>query len=548
MAHLIIFLRLERKFKLVSQRQKYAIALTASLGLFMGVLDNTIINIALIPISNDLKVSLSTIQWLVTGYFLSQAAVIPVAGYLGNLFGTKRVFLLSLVFFTVGSLLCGIAGDPTLLIIFRILQGVGAGALFPLGQTLALNPFKAEERAAATALIVGPVLLGPVFGPILGGWINDSFGWHYLFLINVPIGILAVTLVLRIIPDDKPDAATKQGKFDYVGLVLSTLGVVAVVYAFTLINQTDPATVTAQNPLGSTYGWGYWLVWTLFGTGAALLVLFGIYDLRFKNPVLDLRLFKDYNYSIASVLTWVVSGSVFGALLLFPVFLQQIRTPHLSALNTGLSLAPQGLGAIVGVAISGPLFNKIGVRIITAAGAIAIIIALWQFGQLTPTSDGWAVAPWNFLLGVGLGFTFIPSQTLAFLSLSGAALAKASSLFNVTRQIASSIASAVVIALLGQQTLSHISNLAAAAQSQPPAGTTPPAPGSPQFQQMMAQLGAQGGTLAVNDVFIYLAGATVLVLLLSFGLPSHQKMTEQQASQKVKTDAQEQEAVAVLMS
>ena len=216
----------------------------------MGVLDNTIINIALIPISTDLKVSLTTIQWLVTGYFLSQAAVIPVAGYLGNLFGTKRVFLLSLAFFTIGSLLCGIAGDPTLLIIFRVLQGIGAGALFPLGQTLALNPFEPEERGAATALIVGPVLLGPVFGPILGGWINDSFGWHYLFLINVPIGIIAVTLGLRILPDDKPDVATKQGRFDYVGLVLSTLGVVAVVYAFTLINQVDPATVTAQNPPG----------------------------------------------------------------------------------------------------------------------------------------------------------------------------------------------------------------------------------------------------------------------------------------------------------
>ena len=223
-----------------------------------------------------------------------------------------------------------------------------------------------------------------------------------------------------------------------------------------------------------------------------MLVLFGIYDLRFKNPVLDLRLFKDYNYSIASVLTWVVSGSVFGALLLFPVFLQQIRIPHLSALNTGLSLAPQGLGAIVGVSISGPLFNKIGVRTITAVGAIAIIIALWQFGQLTPTSDGWAVAPWNFLLGIGLGFTFIPSQTLAFLSLSGAALAKASSLFNVTRQIASSVASAIVIALLGQQTASHISSLIAAAQSQNSGRYDPTRSGQP--------------TVSANDATIRGAG------------------------------------------
>lgn len=527
----------------MSQGRKYAIAMTAALGLFMGILDNTIINIALVPISADLKVSLSTVQWLVTGYFLSQAAVIPVAGYLGNIFGTKRVFILSVAIFAIGSLLCGIAQDSTLLITFRILQGVGAGALFPLGQALALAPFEPQERAAATALIVGPVLLGPVFGPILGGWLNDSFGWHYLFLINVPIGVLTVFLAWRVIPDDKLETENKGKQFDYVGLVLSTLGVVAVVYAFTLVNQTNPATVTKLNPTGSTYGWGYWLVWALFGTGAALLAIFTFYDLRFKNPILDLRLFKDYNYTIGSLVTWVVSGTVFGALLLFPIFLQQIRLPHLTALDTGLALAPQGLGAIIGVSISGPFFNKIGARIITGAGAVLVIIALWQFGQLTPTTDGWAMAPWNLVLGMGLGLTFIPSQTLAFLTLTGPALSKASSLFNVTRQIASSIASAITIALMGQQISYHAGQLQAQALSKLPAGTPPPNPTDPRYAQQMQQLVSQAGTKGVNDIFTYLAIATVLVLLLVFALPSRKKMDEQKAAQAVTS----QEAMALHM-
>ena len=168
--------------------RKYAIALTAALGLIMGILDNTIVNIALVPISKDLKIDLGTVQWLVTGYFLSQAAVIPVAGYLGNRYGSRRIFMFCVAFFTVGSLLCGITRDPTFLIIFRVIQGLGAGALFPLGQALALDPFEPKERATAMSVIIVPVLLGPVLGPILGGWLNDAFGWQYLFLINVPIG------------------------------------------------------------------------------------------------------------------------------------------------------------------------------------------------------------------------------------------------------------------------------------------------------------------------------------------------------------------------
>jgi EmrB/QacA subfamily drug resistance transporter len=522
--------------------RKYAIAMTAALGLIMGILDNTIVNIALIPISVDLKVDLGTVQWLVTGYFLSQAAVIPVAGYLGNRLGTRRMFMFCVAFFTIGSLLCGIAQDANLLIIFRIIQGIGAGALFPLGQTLALDPFAPHERAKATALIVIPVLLGPVLGPILGGWINDSFGWHYLFLINVPIGFLTVFLTWRIMPADKLEEAD-TGKFDYIGLALSTIGVVAIVYAFTIVNNTDPSSPkTPLNPNGSTYGWGYWLTWTLFGIGVVLLGIFSVYELRLSDPILDLRLFKKYSYTIASIVTWVVGATVFGALILLPVFLQQIRIPHLSALDTGLALAPQGIGAILGVAISGPLFNKLGVRIITGAGAIAVMIALWQFGQSTATSDGWTLAPWNLVLGVGLGLTFIPSQTLAFLSLTGPALAKASSLFNVTRQITSSVATAITITLLGQQTTHYIVQLQADALSKLPAGTPPPTTMDPAMAQ---QLGSQGATLAVNDVFIYLAVASVLVLLLSFVMPSLKRMSELQSEQQEQVGAGRSEALPV---
>jgi EmrB/QacA subfamily drug resistance transporter len=495
----------------------------------MGILDNTIINIALIPISNALKVELSTVQWLVTGYFLSQAAVIPVAGYLSNRFGARRIFILSIIFFTIGSLICGLMQDATLLIVFRIIQGLGAGALFPVGQALAIDPFPARERAGAMAVIGVPILLAPIVGPILGGWLNDSFGWQYLFLINVPIGVIAVALCLIVIPADKIDQGIRQEKFDFIGLTLSTLGVVAVVYAFTVVNDVDPATRTALNPRGAAYGWSYWLVWTLLAVGIALLTAFAVYALRFsKDPVVDLSLFKNYNYTIASIVSWLLGAIVFGSLLLLPIFLQQVRLPHLTALETGLALVPQGVGAMIGMGLTGTLYNRVGVRIMTIIGSGLLIVALWQLSSLTPSTDGWALAPWQVLLGLGLGLTFMPVQTLALQTLRGPALAKASSLFNVTRQIASSIATAIIITLLVQQTTSHINDLQAQAVKNLPAGVTFD-PNSPQAQQALQQMVAQAGTSANNDLFIILAISTLVVLVVAFALPSRRKQQQMSA-------------------
>ncbi len=512
---------------------RYAIALTAALGMVMAVLDNTIINIALVPIANGLRVDLSVVQWLITGYFLSQAAVIPIAGYLSNRFGRKNVFLVSIILFTLGSLLCGLARDATLLITFRIIQGIGAGAIFPVAQAITLEPFPPNERAKANAIIGIPILLAPVFGPILGGWLNDLAGWPYLFFINVPIGILSVLLIWFIIPRDRPQQVSDQKYFDYIGLTLSILGVLALVYAFTLVNQIDPASRTTLNPMGHAYGWSYWLVWTLFALGALLLTLFTFYELRSRDPVLDVRLFKEYNFTIASVVSWFLGMTVFGSLLLIPIFLQQVHLPHLTAFEAGLVLFPQGIGAVLGIALGGPLYPRIGVRALTAGGVLILIVALWQFGHLTPTVSGLSLVPWNVLLGFGLGLTIIPSQTLALQTLSGTALAKGSSLYAVTRQITSSIGTAIITSLLVQQTISHM----AALQSQLPVGT-PPDPRSPQVTQMMAQ----AGTSANNDVFTILAIATGVLFFVALLLPGRKKLAEINAAQT----QENQEAIAPL--
>ena len=233
---------------------KYAIALTAALGLFMAVLDNTIVNVALTPMARALQTNLSSIQWVVTAYFLTQAAVIPVAGYLGIRLGQKRLFIAALLFFTFGSFLCGVSGTQELLIIFRVVQGIGGGALFPLAQAIALRSFPPNERANASAVIGVPILVAPALGPTIGGFLTTNFGWEYIFFVNIPIGIVAAFLAWRIIPADNR-VASPAGKFDFVGLVLSITGVLAVVYAFTVVGETQPGTETVFNPRGDIYGW-----------------------------------------------------------------------------------------------------------------------------------------------------------------------------------------------------------------------------------------------------------------------------------------------------
>lgn len=485
----------------------------------MAILDSTIVNVALVPMSKAFKTDLSTIQWVVTGYFLAQATIIPVSGYFSNRFGMKRLFMICLALFTVGSFLCGISQNETMLIFFRVLQGLGGGALFPLAQAIAFNAFPPHERAAASAIVAVPVLLAPAFGPTIGGWLTVNYGWEWIFFVNLPVGVLALTMAFFILPRDNLAERRVRAGFDYVGLVLSSLGVLAVVYAFTLVSQTQPGTQTALNPNGDLYGWGYWLVWALLGAGLAVLAVFALYELRFsKDPVLDLHLFREYNFLIASVVSWINAGVVFGSLFLLPVFLQQVRLPNLSALDAGLALMPQGISSGIAVAIGGRLYNRVGVRSLVAVGAVLLGVSSWLLTQLTPTTDGWGMMPALILRGLGFGFTLIPVQTMALEVISGPALPKASSLFNVTRQIFSSIGVAATITLFVQRAAAHGTELADAARRTLPPGVKID-PNSPVAQAAIQRIRAEAGTDAVRDVFFMVMLGTVVLLVVAFLLP-----------------------------
>lgn len=494
--------------------KKYAIALTAAMGLFMAVLDDTVVNVALSKMSAAFRTDLNTVQWVSTAYLLVQAAVIPAAGYLGSRFGMKRMFLGSLLFFTLGSLLCGLSdvvvavignseNQPYigLLILARIIQGIGAGALFPLASTIALGSFEAAERAKAGGIIAGPVLLAPILGPLVGGWLTDNWGWQSIFYINVPIGLVAMGLALRIFPKDNEKEIAKRTEkassaFDYVGLGLVMVGTVAVIYGLNLVSQVKPNSISLQHPSGEVYGWGYWPVWVIVGTGLILLTLFVLWELRKSDPVLDVRLFRDYNFTVSNIVSYFNALVVFGSLLLLPVFFQQVRIPPLNATDSGLSQVPQGIGSLIGVIAGASLYNRLGPRLQVGLGLGLLAVSTFFNTSLTTSSNWYDLTFWLFLRGLGFSLTFVPIQTLSVATLTGSSLAKATSLFSVGRQIFSSAGTATVITVFTQQTANNY---------QPVAGTP----------QQVGMALAQAQTTAVNQVFMVVTIGTILVLLLS---------------------------------
>lgn len=527
---------------------RYAVALTAALGLFMAVLDNTIVNVALTAMQRSFHTDINTIQFVITGYFLSQAAAIPIAGYLSLRVGIKRMFIISLAIFTLGSLLCGLSpnivgtnGGDRVLIAFRVFQGIGGGMMFPLATAVAFGAFPPAERAASSAVIALPVLLAPTFGPTIGGLIVDSpAGWPGIFFINVPVGVIAILLFARVYrpqadapaagaasgqlppmeanaPTGSAAAVPEQESLDIVGLILSIVGTVLIVYAFTVVSQTKPGSITPQNPQGAVYGLGYWVVWVLLGLGLAVLAAFGIYETRVvRDPVLDLRLFRSRPFTVSSVLTWIVRAVVFGSFFLLPLYLQQFR--GMSAVEAGLALLPQGLAASVAIVTGSRLYDRIGPRILVVLGLLLLTISSWMLATTVITTGTTAqdLIPTLIVRGFGFGWSNLPLQTLALSAITGRGLPKASSLFNATAQIFSSIGVALISTLFIQQSTTHAHNLAVAAMSH--------------GQPIPTNVALQAAASATKDVFAYLAIASAISIVVALLLPRYSLKQEEEGA------------------
>ncbi len=399
------------------------------LGSVMSILDTTIVNVALDTLRRDLHSSIAQIQWVVTGYMLSLAAVIPITGWAARRFGAKQVYLTSLVLFLIGSTLCGLAQSTEELIVFRVLQGIGGGMILPIGQLMMADAAGPKRMGRVMSIMAVPVMLAPILGPALGGVIVDNTSWRWIFFVNIPIGIVAVISAFRLLP--KVERMTAQA-LDVRGLLLMATGLPLITYGLAEIGQTG----------GFTSG----KVIVPAVLGVLLVAAFVLHALRVPNPLLDLRLYKRATFASASFTMFCLGAALFGAMILLPLYWQGIR--HESVVDTGLLTAPQGLGAALVMPIAGKLTDRFGGGPLALIGVIVCSLGSIPFGLIgAHTSVSWLCVA-MFVRGTGIGFAFMPAMAAAFAALDRSDLAHATPQLNVLQRVGGSIGTAVLAVVL----------------------------------------------------------------------------------------------------
>ncbi|VXB58741.1 DHA2 family efflux MFS transporter permease subunit [Aeromicrobium sp. 9AM] len=405
------------------------------LGAIMSILDVTVVNVALPTFQTELSgsdepLAYSTVAWTATAYMLALAAVIPLTGWAADRFGTKRLYMTAIALFTMGSLLCATAWNIEALIGFRVLQGLGGGMLMPLGMTIMTKAAGPHRMGRLMAILGIPMLLGPIMGPILGGVLIDAASWHWVFLINLPIGLIGLVYAWRVLPKDAPEPSEA---LDVVGMILLSPGLASLLYGVSSI--PEQGTVAAIKVLLPAI------------IGVLLIASFVFWSFKPKHPLLDLRLFKDRNLTVSIITMFLFAGAFFGALLLVPTYFQQVD--GYSVKKAGLLVAAQGIGAMITMPVAGALTDKMPVGRIVPFGFLGILIGVFGLTQSTDvgTSD-WTIMGWLFVTGLGMGATMMPLFTSALKTLKAADVARGSTLLNVTQQVASATGIATISVVL----------------------------------------------------------------------------------------------------
>jgi len=472
---------------------KWWVLVAAIFGVFVSILDATVVNTALPRIQAAFGTDLHQASYVATAYTLAQGVVIATSGYLANRYGVKRVYLTSLALFTIGSALCGIAWSMPVLIIFRVLQGAGGATLLPLSLTLVFGAFPPEQRGLANGVFGIPILAAPAFGPALGGYIAQYVDWRWIFYLNVPSGLIGVILGWRVLRESQ---IQKDLRFDWRGFLILAPGLALLLYG--LSNLSYDGWSSILNVSGPTI------------LALILLVLAVPLELRTKSPLLDLRLFTGRNFLVGNIIIWVATIGLFGATFLLPQYLQALRGLGPSA--SGLLLMPQGLAAIVGTIISGALYNRLGPRILVIIGAVAITIDTYLLSTLSNLDSSLTLfIPLLIVRGLALPLLTQTTNTLALNEISNRALAGANTVLNITRSVVSSLAVAVLINILQSQQLAHQAVLRA---------------GGPVTHAVQQQAQA----LAYQDIYLLTAIVTIPLLFLPFLLREKPSTPTQPAS------------------
>ena len=410
------------------------IAIVVIVGAIMSILDTTIVNVALQTLREDLGASLSTIQWISTGYLLALASVIPLTGWAAERFGPRRVWMTAVAAFVLTSALCGVARSAGALIAFRVLQGFAGGMIMPVGM-ITLAQAAGPQRMGRTMSVVGvPMLLAPVLGPVIGGLLVDDLSWRWIFYVNVPIGLLGLVLAARMLPSDRATGTSGDGipVLDWQGLLLLSPGVAAIVFGLSEygVHRTMSATTA-------------WLPLVL---GLLAVAAFVRHAFRVRFPLVEVRLFGSRGFAAAAATTFLIGAALFGSMILLPLYYQVARgqTP----LDSGLLIVPQGLGAAVGMNIGGRLTDRYGGGRVIPVALLSLAVGTLPFAFVTSGTPYWLLGIGLVIRGFGFGGSMMPAMAAAYSTLERNQVPRATPMLNVLQRVGGSLGVAVFTVIL----------------------------------------------------------------------------------------------------
>ncbi|WP_347338387.1 DHA2 family efflux MFS transporter permease subunit [Tumebacillus amylolyticus] len=482
------------------------------LGAFVAILNQTLINVALPHMMNDLNVSANVIQWLVTGYMLVNGVLIPITAYLIERYGARKLFLAAMMLFTLGAVICAISPNFSIMLIGRLVQASGAGIIMPLMMTVFLTVFPPEKRGKAMGLMGIAMIFAPAIGPTLSGWIVQNYTWRILFYLVIPIGILDLVLAAAWM---KNITKTSRPKFDTAGFVFSTLGFGGVLYAF--------------SEAGSK-GWTSGIVLSTMVIGIISLILFVWRELTAEQPMLNLRVFKFDVFTLTTIISSLINMAMFAAMILLPIYLQNIR--GFTPLQAGLLMLPGAILMGIMMPVSGAIFDKFGARALAIIGLVITVVTTYEFTKLTSdTTYGHILALYCFRM-FGMSFMMMPIQTAGMNQLPRTLHAHGTAVGNTARQVAGSLGTALLVTIMTNRSTFHMANYANEVTNANPilsqkmtmlgqgfaaSAGLPTQAGQSVMTQMIYGLAMKESTInGINDAFLYATIFAVIALVLAF--------------------------------
>ncbi|MCE3203925.1 multidrug efflux MFS transporter [Paenibacillus sonchi] len=457
----------------------WLIILAVFFGNFMAILSTTTINVAFPVFMKDFHAEIGTVQWMITGYLLATGVIAPVVGYFGDKWSYKYLYVFALSGFTLFSGLCMIAWSIHSLVIFRILQGVFGGLIIPTTMTMIYQFIEKEKQAFAMSLWSLSSMLAPALGPTLGGWLTGYFGWESLFMINLPIGIIAIAVALKCLPFQRNAGETKS--FDLPGFVTVILSSAFIILAF---NK------------GNSWGWASWKVLALLIIGAIALMYFIRRELSLKEPLLNLKVFRQNRFTYSLIINCIITVALYSGTFLIPVFLQDIRQS--TPLTTALVLLPGSIAMAVMSPVVGKLYSKVGPFWLILGGILLLAASTWELSHLTLATTHVQLAWLMAVRNIGIALAFMPVTNAGMSSVPKQITGHASSVTNWVRQATGALSIAIFSSLLASRALTHQKELSGGASA---AG---------------ALLKAQGMTMGVQDVFLTATVIGILAIPLTF--------------------------------